>query len=106
LQAAVIAKFVLLVIFQIMTFSEAAKPVGAILLMLFLLGTFFMLTIVGDRRAIQSGIALPNGATNIVIVGQDWYEFDYKGQHFLYHRYKLVNDMSECLAVINSSEQK
>lgn len=89
-----------------MTPSDAAKSSGVILLMFFLLATFFMLTTVGDRRAIQSGIALPTGTTNIVIVGQDWYEFDYKGQHFLYHRYKLVNDMSECLAVINSSEQK
>lgn len=89
-----------------MCVTDTTKTVGFGLMVLLLLGLSIVSTITGDRRAIQSGVALPNGATNIVIVGQDWYEFDYKGQHFLYHRYKLVNDMSECLAVINSSEER
>lgn len=89
-----------------MAISEASwmpiKYIGLCLLALILMGAFVISTIVSDHRAVKSGIALPKGATNIVIVGEGWFEFDYKGQHFLYHRYKLVNDMSECLAVINS----
>jgi len=55
-----------------------------------------------DGRAVTEGSALPNGATNVVVVGDGWYEFTYKNQRFLYHRYKSLNHMSECLTVIEN----
>ena len=55
-----------------------------------------------DGRAVTEGSALPDGATNVVVVGKGWYEFTYKNQRFLYHHYKNINDMSECLTVIEN----
>jgi len=39
------------------------------------------------RKDIVTGSGMPPGATNIVDLGQSWYEFDYKGSRYLYHAY-------------------
>lgn len=62
--------------------------------------TIFLVWAAMDSKAVRTGDALPKGATQIKEVGNGWYEFTYKNQRFLYHHYKVGNDMSECLAVI------
>jgi len=53
-----------------------------------------------DKSRIKSGSLLPRGATNIVEVGEDWFEFTYKGQRFLYHKSGIADNRTECLTVI------
>ncbi len=67
---------------------------GWILLVLFtVIGTLALVMFLQERiRArgpvqVETGWALPASATDIVSVGNGWYEFTYKGQRFLYYRY-------------------
>ena len=38
----------------------------------------------------ESGHYLPEGATNIIDVGDSWQEFTYKGQRFLFYDYGAI----------------
>lgn len=38
------------------------------------------------QKKVDSGIYMPNDATDIVKVGNGWQEFTYKGQRFLFYR--------------------
>lgn len=59
-----------------------------------------------DRSRVKSGSLLPRGASNIVEVGEGWFEFTYKGQRFLYRRAGIADQQTECLTVIETQNDE
>lgn len=72
---------------------------------LLIVGLLAMVYIIAatDQEGVKDGTLLPNGATNIVSVGDDWFEFSYKGKRLLYHRSGIGDHRVESLAVIGES---
>lgn len=67
-------------VFQVLAFM------AAIVVIVFLLSMMYGCSQPSDseKEAKINQYRLPNGSTNVEIVGNEWYEFDYKGKRFLY----------------------
>jgi hypothetical protein len=59
-----------------------------------------------NRKSIQSGAKLPNNATDIINVGDGWYEFTYKEQRFLFYERGIADCTRAAIVKIDKSEIK
>lgn len=58
---------------------------------------------ISNKNEIKNGNSLPHGATNIVEVGDGWFEFNYKGKRFLYHSIGIADNRTESLAELGNA---
>jgi hypothetical protein len=80
------------------------KPWAWIVLVIgLIIGVFAFMHMV-DKRQLESGARFPDGATNIVAVGNDWYEFTYKDQRFLFYERGIADHVRSAIVKIDNPE--
>lgn len=62
--------------------------IASALLILALVG-LLVVAVHHNKKSIKSGESLPQGATQIEVVGSGWYEFTYKNKRILLYQYGI-----------------